>query len=256
MPSIWPFLSAWTAWSLVSNAAACSELPICSLDRVVARRPDLGAQLGVGQVGDRGGAVDGAAGVGDDGLAHVVVAAGEVDRVAALLGDGDLVDVEVELLLPRADHRVERHDDPLDLVGGVPELLGDRVGDGRLVALTVGGVVVDEPGLVRRGVGADGQHAVAQRLERLLVARGGLGGLLRRGAVGGLVRLVARGAAGGQEDGGGQRGGDEGPGEGAHGEIVSPPPPAAAPWPPCDHSGGGCRGRLSAPGDPRPPGPP
>ena len=112
MPSICPFLSACTAWSLVSNGAACSEVLDLVGDRGVAGGADLGAELGVLQVGDRGGAVDRAARGGDDGLADVVVAAGEVDRLAALLGDRDLVDVEVELLLPRADHRVERHDRP------------------------------------------------------------------------------------------------------------------------------------------------
>lgn len=40
------------------------------------------------------------------------------------------------------------------------ELLGHRVGDRRLEALAVGRVVVDEPRLVRRRVGGDGQHVL------------------------------------------------------------------------------------------------
>ena len=217
MPSIWPFFSDWTAWSLVSKTAGSSRGLDLVGDGGVARRADLGAQLGVGELGEAGRTVDGAALVGDDGLHHVEVARGEVDGLAAGLGDRDLVEVEVELLRTGLDDLVEGHGHPGDLLGGVAELLGDGVADGGLVALTVGGVVVDEPRLEGRGVGGDREGARGDGLHRvggaLVRGRGlrGVGGVGRR--VGAAVGLVGRGAGGE-----GQRGGrDRGHGEVPHG---------------------------------------
>ena len=110
----------------------------------------------------------------DQGLGGGVVAVGEVDDLGPLRRDRDLVDVEVEVLVARLVRRVERHLDPRHLVLGEAELLGHGVGDGRLVALAVGRVVVDEPRLVGRRVGADGQRA--RRAQRQLVGGAGVDG--------------------------------------------------------------------------------
>ena len=84
-------------------------------DRGVGGGADLGAELGLLERGDRGRAVDLGALDADHGLGHVVVAAGEVDRLPPRVGDRDLVDVDVELLGPGRVRVGERHDDPGDL---------------------------------------------------------------------------------------------------------------------------------------------
>ena len=106
----------------------------------------------------------------DDGLAHVVVAGREVDGLLALGADRHLVDVEVEGLLTGREGLVEGHALPDDGALVVAELLRHGVGDGRLEALAVGGLVVLEPRLVRGLVGGDRQLA------------GRLGGQLALGA--------------------------------------------------------------------------
>ena len=109
-------------------------------------RPRLGAQLEGRQVTDRGGLRDVGARQRDDALAAVVVAVGEVDDLGALRGDRELVDVEVEVLVARLVGLVERRRHPLHLVRREAELVGDGVGDRRLVALAVGRVVVRTTG--------------------------------------------------------------------------------------------------------------
>ena len=128
--------------------------------RIAVRRrgAGLGAELEVLQVRQRRG------GAGrplerDHRLGSGVVAIGEVDDLRAGRGDRDLVDVEVELLVAGRVGVVERHLDPGDVGLVEAELVGDGVGHGRLEALAVGRLVVAEPRLVRRGVGADGQRS-------------------------------------------------------------------------------------------------
>ena len=106
----------------------------------------------------------------DDRLGHVVVRRGEVDGLLALLGDRELVDVEVPVLRRRLEDAVEPDPRPGDLVRGVAQLLGDRRGDRALEALAVLRVVVDEPRLVDRLVGGDGQLAGREGLQALLGA--------------------------------------------------------------------------------------
>jgi len=130
-----------------------------------------------------------------------------VDVVRPLGRDRDLVDVEVELLLARRVGGVERLLDPDDVVLREAQLLGDGVGDRRLEALAVAGVVLGEPRFVRRGVGADGQLAVL--LQRQV---GGLAGG-RRAAPGAGLALAS---AGGQRGGESERSDDKGSKASAH----------------------------------------
>ena len=88
------------------------------LDVAEARRPDLGAELRVLQVGERGRVRDRRAVQPDERLVHVVVRVAEVDGHVALVGDRDLVDVEVEVLRAGPERVVERDDDPLHVVLG------------------------------------------------------------------------------------------------------------------------------------------
>src|ERR1700730_3431039 len=97
-------------------------------------------------------------------LLDVVVAVGEGDRLRPCRAVGDLVDVEVELLRPRRVRAVERLVGPGDLRRLEAELGRHRVGHRALVALAVGGLVVDEPRRVDRLVGRHGEHALGVQL--------------------------------------------------------------------------------------------
>src|SRR5919106_2206391 len=134
-------------------------------DVLVARRPDRRAELRALQVGDALCVRDLVGLQRDESLVDVVVRVAEVDRLRALVRVGDLVDVEVEVLGPRAEGLVERDDRPVHLVLREPELLGDGVGDGALEALArrrivqlprrAGGRAALEPRREGRVVGAD-----------------------------------------------------------------------------------------------------
>ena len=73
--------------------------------------------------------------VGDDDLRGLVVRRAEVDGLLALVGDRELLQVEVEVLRAGRDGLVEGGAHPDDVVLGEAELLGDGVGDGGLEAL-------------------------------------------------------------------------------------------------------------------------
>ena len=123
------------------------------------RRADLvtvlvGLKVGRAVVGH-----DAAALQRDNRLVHVVVAGREVDGLRPVGGVGDLVDVEVELLGSGRVARVEGLGHPVDILRRHAELLREGVHKGRLVALLVGGLVVDEPGFVDGAVGPDGELA-------------------------------------------------------------------------------------------------
>src|SRR5665648_366324 len=126
-------------------------------------------------------------------LGRVVVAGGEVEVRPALVADRHLVDRDVEGLLAGGDDLVESHRDPLHRVLAEAQLGGDGVGDRGLEALPVRRVVVDDPGLVARVGGADGQYALGHRLQRAGVGRGG-------------VAVVGRGAGCRGESGQGREG--------------------------------------------------
>ena len=102
---------------------------------VEARGADLGADPQALEVGEVVAPSAAEPAGGDHGLADRVVRRGEVDRLLALLGDGELVDVEVERPGAGLDGGVERHAGPGDLVLGVAQLRGDGVGDRGLEAL-------------------------------------------------------------------------------------------------------------------------
>lgn len=166
---------------------------------------------------------------GDDGLPYVVVARREVDGLLAVGVDRHLVDVEVEVLDPGREGAVEGHGLPDHLVLRVTELLGHRVGDRRFVSLAVGRLVVGEPGVVRRVVGADGELARGVGRERPRRAGGGGRGRAGRGrrrCVGGGVVVLRRAADGeGEGEQGGRREGDAARGRrdrGTHGGTLAP----------------------------------
>jgi hypothetical protein len=171
------------------------------LDRVEAGRADLGADVGVRDLCERRGIGDGRVLQRDDCLLGLVVRRGEVDGLGALRGDRDLVDVEVVVLLARSVRAVERLDDPLDLVLGKAELLGDRVGDRGLEALPVGRVVVLEVGREGRIVGRDGERVRRDRIELVGSAVFGLDFSCLLGRLRRIVVIVA--AAGGDHSKGG-----------------------------------------------------
>src|SRR4051812_18046992 len=104
------------------------------LDRVEARRPDLHAELRVGDVRERrrlrrvGGLQR------DERLRRREVRLREVDPLRARWRDRDLVDVEVELLRAGCVGRVERLGRPLHVALRVAELLRDRIGERALEA--------------------------------------------------------------------------------------------------------------------------
>ena len=106
-----------------------------SLDVVVARRPDLRPELVRAQARDGLHARDRRARVRHDGLVDEVVRVRERDVLRPLRRVRDLRHVEVERLLAGPERVVERHRAPCDLALREAELLRDRVGDRRLVAL-------------------------------------------------------------------------------------------------------------------------
>ena len=88
---------------------------------------------------DGGDLVDGVVRQGHDGLVDVEVGVAEVDRRRPLLAVRHLAEVEVEVLLAGSEGQAEGGlPDPVDLVGGEAERLGDGVRDGPLVALARG----------------------------------------------------------------------------------------------------------------------
>src|SRR5262249_5537959 len=119
------------------------------LDVLVARRAELRAELVLLQVGARLRACDRRSSLRDDRLVDVVVRVAEGDGLGARGRVRDLVDGEVELLRARGERCVERNDNPVDLVLREAELARDRVGDGRLEALT-GARVAYFPGRLLR----------------------------------------------------------------------------------------------------------
>ncbi len=200
----------------------------------------------------------------DDGLAHVVVAGREVDGLLALGADRHLVDVEVEGLHAGREGLVEGDALPDDGALVVAELLCHGVGDRRLEALAVGGLVVLEPRLVRRLVRRDRQLA------------GGLGGQLAlgaggpgrtRGLVGGLLLRLRGTADGGGEQGygrGGYRAAQYARGKVHGGRVTVRRPDCPGHSPDCPHSGntccalvnGTCAARIRRRPPGRQPGPP
>ena len=122
------------------------------VDQVQAGRADLRAELVALEAGDRGLLRELAVLRRDDGLGHVVVAVGQVDRLGALLAEADLAQVDVEVLLARPDRVVERRGDPGDRVTDEAEVAGDRPGRAALEAEAVGRVAE----LPRVGPGSDG----------------------------------------------------------------------------------------------------
>ena len=155
-------------------------------DRRIVGGPHLGAELELpnSSHGTRLGG-SGAA-QADYRLVHGVVGSGKVDSLAALGVDGELVEVVVECLGPRSDGVVERNPYPMDLRLGITELGGHGICNRVFEALPVGGIVACVPGLIKRVVGAQGQHAVVKGLQfrrrtgRSQGAAGGYGGGLGR----------------------------------------------------------------------------
>src|SRR3990170_694195 len=185
-------------------------------DHVQARGPDRGAELRVLQLVDRGRGRDRAPLGRDQRLVHVVVGLAEVDRVVSAGLVRDLLEHEVEVLLPRREGLVERHRHEGHLVGeGEPEATRDLRRDGALVTLTEGRLVERELGAFdlaalpprreRRVAGADRERA--RRLER--------GGVVGRAGGGGR----GRGRAGRASLGGGTGGASLG-GRTADGRLV------------------------------------
>src|SRR5580765_8142474 len=171
-------------------------------DVVVAGRAELRPELVRLQSCDRRRARDLRSLDDDQGLVDVVVRVAEVDRLRPRGRGRDLVDVEVELLRPRCESRVEGDHDPFHLAVGEAELLGDRVRHGALVALA--GIriadlprrflVTAEPRRERRVVRPCSQLARGDEVQVRLLAGG-------RSGSGGVGRsLVARPAAAGGED--------------------------------------------------------
>jgi len=109
--------------------------------------------------------------VDNQGLGGVVVAGGEIDGILAFRSDRELLDVHVEVLGARGDGGIEGGAGPLDLVLAEAHLLGDRVGDGGLIALAALGIVVFDVGRVcgiprgdGQGTGIDGLFGDGSRL--------------------------------------------------------------------------------------------
>ena len=152
-------------------------------DVLVARRPELGAELVLLQARLRAHRGDRLALEADDRLVDVVVRGAEAEHLRPLGRVRDLVDVEVERLLARRDRLVEGRVDPDDLALGEAEPLRDRVRDRRLEALALGGVVdlprpalrlaAREPRRERRVVGADRELPVLDEVEVRLGAAAG-----------------------------------------------------------------------------------
>src|SRR5688500_9199986 len=101
------------------------------LDRGQAGRPDLGAQLGGLELGERRRLGEVAPLHDHDGLVAEVVALGQVGVFRALRVERDLADEEVEVLRARRERVVEGDRDPGDLVGREAQLLRDGVGRDR-----------------------------------------------------------------------------------------------------------------------------
>lgn len=82
---------------------------------------------------------------GDHRLRHCVVRRAEVDVLAAIPGNRELIDVEVEILGAWFQCVVEGDRGEANLIGVVPEFVDDGPGHRPLEALAVGRSVVDEP---------------------------------------------------------------------------------------------------------------
>src|SRR3954469_3158518 len=165
------------------------------LDVVVARRPDLSAELVLLHVGARLGGGDRGSLQADERLVDVVVGPAEVDALRTRGRERDLVDVEGEALGAGLERLVEWDDDPVDVALVEAELVRDGVGDGALEPLPRGRIAdlprrafrrrPAEPGRKSRVVGADRQLPVLDQVQVAgLAARARLrgGGLLRAAA--------------------------------------------------------------------------
>ena len=161
-------------------------------DEVEAGGSGLRAELHVLQVGDSCRTFRRGAGESDDGLVRRVVRVTEVDGLLALVGDRELLQVEIEVLLAGLDGLVESRAHPRDVCIGVAELAGNRVRDGRLVALLGLRLVVLDPRRVGRVAGADGELALGEGLACGAVVAAAGTGRGRSGVAGG-VAAAARG---------------------------------------------------------------
>ena len=106
------------------------------VERGQARRADGGTQLRGLQVGERGSSRDLRALVGEDGLGGRVVGTREVDGLLALVGDRELLQVEVPGLGSGRDGLVEGGPLPDHLVLGESQLFCDGIGDRGFEALS------------------------------------------------------------------------------------------------------------------------
>ena len=76
-------------------------------------------------------------GIADDRLVGGVVGVAEVDRLLALLGDRELLEVEVKVLHTRRNGLIEGGANPDNVLLGKPKLGSNRVGNGGLKALNL-----------------------------------------------------------------------------------------------------------------------
>src|SRR6266550_2335917 len=165
-------------------------------DVVVARRPQLGAELVRLERGDRRRAGDRRSLHHDERLVDVVVRVAEVDGIRPCRLVRDLVDIEIELLRARCEGGVERNNDPLHLALGEAELGRNRIRDRTLVPLTRRGIAhlprrllgSAEPRRESRIVRSDRQLAGVDEIEAPLGAGRRRG---RRRVVRGLVARAA-----------------------------------------------------------------
>ncbi len=156
----------------VEHLRPCGRLDLL-LDRVEARGAGSRADQQALEVGDGGGA-GGRRGLDrDDRLRRLVIRRAEVHCFAAVVGDGELLQVEVEVLRPGRDGLLESCAHPDDVRRGEPEFLGDGVGDRGLEALTGLGRVVDHPGVVGGLAGADRELALGDEVRHRRRRRAG-----------------------------------------------------------------------------------
>ncbi len=141
------------------------------------------------QLRERGRADGWRALIGDEGLVHIEVALAEVDRFRSLRGDRDLLHREVEVLGPRREGLVERNSQPLHLVLGEAELLGQGVCERGLVALTRVRVTCEPAGFPFGSV--DALAPVPGRVGRV-AGRDRQGAVVHERCVGGAARGVDR----------------------------------------------------------------
>ena len=111
-------------------------------------------------------------------MACHVVRRREIDGFLALRCDGELLDVDIEVLGPRCDDGIEGGAHPHDVVVLKTKFFGDGVGDGGLETLTGLRFVVLHPRREGGLAGGNRQLAVRESLEV-----GGVSGTTRIGAI-------------------------------------------------------------------------